>query len=230
MSLLRLLGMVLGVCCGVLACANSGSGTKSGIDKLKPKFAVREEPSRIVLTWSGPVAEPMRDDVMAAFDRFKADPRRIVITLNSPGGSVAYGRTVAAAIRNASQVHLIDTLVEQGGVCGSMCVPIYLAGAERLAHPAARFMFHMASLNPAGPATAQGDGVAVSKYRKAIETLATDDLYQHDMGARGVNAAWLAQMRKRIDGRDVWVTGQQLVDEGSGIVNKLVGTAATAAR
>ena len=226
MSGIRLLGVALGVCCGALAGANSDSGTKPVIDKLKPKFAVRVEPSRIVLTWSGPVTEPMRDDVIAALDRFKTDRRPIVIALNSPGGSVAYGRTVAVAIRNAAQEHLIDTLVEQGGVCASMCVPIYLAGAERLAHPTARFMFHMASLNPTGPATAQRDEAAVSKYRKAIETLATDDLYANDIGTHGVNAAWLAQMRKRIDGRDVWVTGQQLVDEGSGIVNKLVSTAA----
>ena len=180
MSRLRLLGVVLGVCCGVLASANSGSGTKSVIDK--PKFAVREEPTRIVLTWSGPVAEPMRDDVSAALDRFKADRRRIVIALNSPGGSIAYGRTVAAAIHSASQVHSIDTLVEQGGVCASMCVPIYLAGAQRLAHPAARFMFHMASLEPAAPVPARDDEVAVSQYRKIIETVVTDDLYETDIG------------------------------------------------
>lgn len=224
MSLLRLLGVALGVCCGALAAANSDSGTKSVIDK--PKFAVREEPIRIVLTWSGRVVEPMRDDVIAALDRFKADPRRIVIALNSPGGSIAYGRTVVAVIQGASQAHLIDTLVEQAGVCASMCVPIYLAGAERLAHPTARFMFHMASLDPARPVTTQGDEVAVSKYRKVIETLVTNDLYKNDIGMHGVNAAWLAQMRTRIDGRDVWVTGQQLVDEGSGVVNKLVSTAA----
>ena len=224
MSSLRWLGVVFGVCCGALAGANSGSGTKPFIDK--PKFAVREEPGRIVLTWSGPVAEPMRDDVIAAFDRFKADRRRIVIVLNSPGGSIAYGRIVAAVIHNASRVHSIDTLVEQGGVCASMCVPIYLAGAERLAHPAARFMFHMASLDPAGPAVAKGDDVAVSNHRKVLEALATDDLFANDIRAHGVNAAWLGHMRKRIDGRDVWVTGQQLVDEGSGIVGRLVGTVA----
>jgi ATP-dependent protease ClpP protease subunit len=149
-----------------------------------------------------------------------------VIALNSPGGSIAYGRTVAAAIHNGSQEHLINTLLEQGGVCASMCVPVYLAGAERLAHPGARFMFHMASVNPADRATAQGDEVAVSQYRKVIETLATDDLHENDIGTHRVNAAWLAQMRTRIDRRDVWVTGQQLVDEGSGIVDKLVSEAA----
>src|SRR5205809_6791863 len=113
MSGLKLLGMALGVCCGVLAAANSGSGAKPFVDKSK--LAVHEEPSRILLTSSGPVAEPMRENVTAALDRFKADPRRIVIALNSPGGSVAYGRTVAAVIRKASHEHVIDTLVEQGG-------------------------------------------------------------------------------------------------------------------
>ena len=224
MSGARLLGMVLGIGCAVLAAANSGSGTKPFVDK--PKFAVREEPTRIVLTWSGPVAEPMRDDVVAALDRFKADRRRIVLALNSPGGSIAHGRTVAAAIHNASQAHLIDTLVEQGGVCASMCVPIYLAGAQRLAHPAARFMFHVARLDPAGPAPARDDEVAVAEYRKIMETVVTDDLYENDIGTHGVNASWLARMRTRIDGRDVWVSAQQLVDEGSGIVDKLVGTVA----
>jgi len=163
---------------------------------------------------------------MAALDRFKADPRRIVITLNSPGGSVAHGRTVAAAIRSVAQTRSVDTLIDQGGICASMCVPIYLAGAQRLAHPAAHFMFHLASVNPAGPVTAQGDDAAVSKHRKALEALATDDLYENDMGRHGVNPAWLAYMRKKIDGRDVWVTGQQLVDEGSGIVKTLVSPAA----
>jgi ATP-dependent protease ClpP protease subunit len=133
---------------------------------------------------------------------------------------------VAAAIHNAAREHGIDTVVEQGGVCASMCVPIYLAGAERLAHPAARFMFHMASLNPEAPATAEADKVAAAKYRKVVETLVTDDLYANDNGTHGVNAAWLARMRAKIDGRDVWVTGQQLVDERSGIVGKLVSTAA----
>ena len=106
-----LLGMALGICCGVLAAANSGSGAKPFVDKSK--LAVREEPNQILLTLSGPVAEPMRDDVIAALDRFKADPRRIVISLNSPGGSVAYGRTVAAVIRKdhgARSLSLTDRL------------------------------------------------------------------------------------------------------------------------
>ena len=203
-SLPKVFGWAIGLCCGLLAAANS-SGTKPFVDK--GKLAVREELGRIVLTWSGPVAEPMRDEMSAALNRYKADRRRIVISLNSPGGSIGYGRTVAAVVRSASRDHGIETIVDQGGVCASMCVPIYLSGTERLAHPASRFMFHMASLDLAERPAAKVDEAAASRYRKILETLATNDLFQNDIGRRGVNPVWLAGMRERIEGRDVWITG-----------------------
>jgi hypothetical protein len=56
----------------------------------------------------------------------------------------------------------------------------------------------------------------VSQTVRAIEAQATDDLFRNDIGLRGVNAVWLARMRAKISGRDVWMSGQQLVDEGSG--------------
>jgi hypothetical protein len=56
----------------------------------------------------------------------------------------------------------------------------------------------------------------VSQTVRAIEAQATDDLFRNDIGIRGVNAVWLARMRAKISGRDVWMSGQQLVDEGSG--------------
>jgi ATP-dependent protease ClpP protease subunit len=222
-SLPKLLGWAIGLCCAVMAAGSSG-GTKPFVDK--PKFSVREEPGRIVLAWSGPVAEPMREEISAALNKYGVDRRPIVLSLNSPGGSIAYGRTVAGVVRSASREHAIDTIVEQGSVCASMCVPIYLSGTERLAHAAARFMFHMASLDPAERSAAKCDEAAASRYRKVLETLTTNDLFQNDIGRRGVSAAWLARMRAQIDGRDVWTTGQQLVSEGSGVVDRLVTTAA----
>ena len=78
-------------------------------------------------------------------DRYKADRRRLVLILNSPGGSIEHGRKVVAAIRARDRA--IDTLVQKAGVCASMCVPIFLAGTKRMADPEAYFMFHQASLN-----------------------------------------------------------------------------------
>jgi ATP-dependent protease ClpP protease subunit len=87
----------------------------------------------------------MSERIAAAFDRYKADRRRLILILNSPGGSIEQGRKVVAAIRARDRA--IDALVQKAGVCASMCVPIFLAGAERMADPEAYFMFHQASLN-----------------------------------------------------------------------------------
>jgi len=187
-------------------------------------LSVREEPDRIVLGWSGPVQEPMRERLAAALDRYKADPRRLVLVLNSPGGSVEHGRTVVAAIRGRA----IDTLVEKAGVCASMCVPIFLAGRAREADPEAYFMFHQVSLDRSARENLQprefsdSERADLSQVVKILESAVTDDFYQNDFDIRGVKPAWLALMRKRIAGRDVWMSGQQLVDEGSGIVDRLV--------
>ena len=191
-------------------------------------LSISEEPDRIVLGWSGPVQEPMRERLAAALDRYKKDPRRLVLVLNSPGGSVEHGRTVVAAIRGRA----IDTLVQKAGVCASMCVPIFLAGRERTADPEAYFMFHQASLDRSAQEDlkrrelSDSERVVISQVVEITETAATDDLYKNDFDIRGVKPAWLAMMRKRIAGRDVWMSGQQLVDEGSGIVDSLVRTSA----
>src|SRR3954466_12520824 len=73
-------------------------------------LSVSEEPDRIVLGWSGPVQEPMSERIAATLDRYKADRRRLVLILNSPGGSIEQGRKVVAAIRARDRA--IDTLVQ----------------------------------------------------------------------------------------------------------------------
>ncbi|WIW48252.1 ATP-dependent Clp protease proteolytic subunit [Bradyrhizobium sp. 62B] len=107
-------------------------------------LSISEEPDRILLGWSGPVQEPMSERVGAALDQFKSDQRRLVLVLNSPGGSIEHGRKVVAAIRARNRA--MDTFVQKAGVCASMCVPIFLAGTKRVADPDAYFMFHEASL------------------------------------------------------------------------------------
>jgi hypothetical protein len=64
----------------------------------------------------------------------------------------------------------------------------------------------------------------LSETAKTIEARATDAFFRSDIGIRGVNVAWLARMREKISGRDIWMSGQQLVDEGSGIVDRLIRT------
>jgi ATP-dependent protease ClpP protease subunit len=204
----------------------SGSGDVASRQTL----SISEEPDRIVLGWSGPVQEPMSERIAATIDRYKADRRRLVLILNSPGGSIEQGRKVVAAIRARDRA--IDTLVQKAGVCASMCVPIFLAGTERMADPEAYFMFHQASLNNSVRENmkrqqfSDSETDLFSQAVKAIETQATDDFFRNDIGIRGVSRVWLASMREKIPGRDIWMSGQQLVDERSGIVDRLIRTPA----
>jgi ATP-dependent protease ClpP protease subunit len=214
---------LFGICCVALLIAKWEFGATDRIGPSTQTLTVREEPSRVVLAWSGPISAPMRDHIVAAIDKYKADKRPLVIALNSPGGSIAHGREVVEAIRKASQLRPIDTLVEKGGVCASMCVPIYLIGTTRAADPAAHFMFHEASLAlPEGKEIGKIDRETISPMRKTIESLATDDLFLRDIGTQRVNARWLTMMRTKITDREIWLTGRQLVDEGSGVVDALV--------
>jgi ATP-dependent protease ClpP protease subunit len=203
----------------------SGSGDVASRQTL----SISEEPDRIVLGWSGPVQEPMSERVAAAFDRYKADRRRLVLILNSPGGSIEHGRKVVAAIRARDRA--IDTLVQKAGVCASMCVPIFLAGTKRMADPEAYFMFHQVSLSSARENTkrqeiSESEKALFSQAVKTIEAQVTDEFFRTDIGIRGVSVGWLARMREKISGRDIWMSGQQLVDEGSGIVDSLIRTSA----
>lgn len=210
-------------CCVALLIVKWEFGATAGIRPTTQTLTVREEPSRVVLAWSGPISAPMRDRIVTAIDRYKADKRPLVLSLNSPGGSIAHGREVMEAVRKASQVRPIDTVIEKGGVCASMCVPIYLIGKTRSADPGAHFMFHEASLAiPEGKEISKMDRKTISPVRKTIESLATDDLFLRDIGTQRVDARWLANMRTKITGRDIWLTGRQLVEEHSGVVDALV--------
>ncbi|WP_244423283.1 ATP-dependent Clp protease proteolytic subunit [Bradyrhizobium sp. ORS 375] len=201
----------------------SGSGDVASQQVL----SIKEERDRIVLGWSGPVQEPMSERIGATLDRYKADPRRLVLILNSPGGSIQHGRQVVEAIRERHRA--IDTVVDRAGVCASMCVPIFLAGERRMADPEAYFMFHEASLNSNARDDLKRQEISETDKEvlsRIVKTAVTDDLFRRDIGIRGVSTVWLAGMRKKIAGRDVWMSAQQLIDEGSGIVDGLVRASA----
>ncbi|MET0676367.1 MAG: ATP-dependent Clp protease proteolytic subunit [Bradyrhizobium sp.] len=223
MSLIKIIGWICGV---LLLWAYFQLPSGSGDVASRQTLSVSEEPNRIVLGWSGPVQEPMSERITAALELYRLDQRSIVLVLNSPGGSIEHGRKVVGAIR--AQGRAIETLVHQAGVCASMCVPIFLAGSKRMADPDAYFMFHQASLNSSASETMKrkefsaSEKAVFSQAVKVIETQVTDDFFRHDIGIRGVDKAWLARMREKIPGRDVWMSGQQLVDEGSGIIDRLV--------
>ena len=227
--------------CAVIAIKAFSSSPMRAPQSEFNQLAVRESPDRILLIWNGQIAAPMRNEIAAALDRFKADPRLLVLALNSPGGSISHGHEVMAAIREAERKRRIDTHLERGSTCASMCVPIFLLGANRTAHPDAYFMFHEASLapnpdygktgkKPMALKNAEKQAAMDPAYRKVIEAAVTDRMYENDIGAQRVNSQWLSMMRAKIIGKDIWVTAQQLVDARSGVIDALPSRGLTGLR
>lgn len=189
------------------------AGKSSGIASQTPGLTIKQDARQVVLKWNGPIAEPMLERFLQAFRDLEDDERPIVISLNSPGGFVQHGREIMGLIHKQQRNHTIATMVEAGNSCASMCVPIYLVGEMRMAHPGAKFMFHEASF--------KSSAFSGALY-KAVVNKVTNELFDDDIGARSVDAKWLAHMREKIRGRDVWLTGKQLMDQGSLVVDKLM--------
>jgi ATP-dependent protease ClpP protease subunit len=219
--------MMLVLCGTALLMTRSWLAPSSVGGTAAQALTVRAEAELIVLAWNGQIAEPMRDEIAAAIARYTADPRRLVIALNSPGGSMKNGLEVMMTIREAARLRRIDTRVERGAVCASMCVPVYLLGAERTADPEGYFMFHEASVDISAEQEATRKGPAgTARVRRFIETIVTDAFYGKEMSGDRVDARWLREMRANIIGRDIWMSARRLMDDRSGIVDALVPTRA----
>jgi hypothetical protein len=96
------------------------------------------------IEWSGPIVPGMADYVRGAFDRYGARSRRVVLFLDSAGGKVEEGDRVICLLDEIKQTHRLITVVPDGKLCASMCVPIFLKGDDRLAGRASLWIFHEA--------------------------------------------------------------------------------------
>lgn len=178
---------------------------------------VREVPERdtVYLTWRGAIDAPMASRVAEAFERHNGAGRTFVLSISSLGGSLDHGAQVARLLRRIGQTHTLETVVDEGRRCASMCVPIYLQGRRRTAAASARFMFHEVSFRDFH----SNDELDVPERAKAS---ATDQLFRQYFASAGVPQAWIAQVREDMaGGRDVWKTAAELVEEGAGIVQEL---------
>ncbi|MFT3730638.1 MAG: peptidase [Hyphomicrobium sp.] len=171
----------------------------------------------VYLRWRGKVEAPMANRIAEAFDRYKSDAGTFVLSLSSPGGSLDQGADVVRLLRRIRETKTLVTNVEEGAICASMCVPVYLQGERRIAAPDAEFMFHEVNFRDffSNKADASVPDAAISRE--------TDRFFDKYFEAAGVSPVWLGNVRAAIArGNEVWVTGRQLVDEKSGVVQQLM--------
>jgi hypothetical protein len=172
------------------------------------------ESDTVYLNWRGKIAAPMASRIAEAYERHQ-NASTFVLSLSSPGGSLGHGAEVVRLLRRISESHRLETVVEAGRRCASMCVPIYLQGERRRASEAARFMLHEVSFMEFS-----------SKERldvpESATTSATDRLFERYFIPAGVPVPWIKGVRAAMaGGKDVWKTGRQLADEDARIVQQV---------
>lgn len=162
----------------------------------------------VYLRWDGTIAAPMAGEIEKAFEAFKSSRRRFVLVLNTGGGSVREGEKVIELLQRMRKTHRVDTAVERGGRCGSMCVPIYLQGETRFGARASAWLFHEITL----PGSLFGKQRRVEGgYMRLIE--------KYWIPA-GVPRAWIDRMLKQAEGYDYWQTGDNLIADQTNIITR----------
>ncbi len=201
----------------IVALVLTVAGSQVGFANPPPVGSLTIEPPErtdgaIVMRWSGRVASPMAAQIRGAFEAHRDRGTRVVFKIYSGGGSVAEGERVIDVLREIRSTHSLETVVEQGGVCGSMCVFIYLQGQKRTAALSSLWLFHEVSHHD-------------PKTHKIIrlDRPAWERLVVKYYSAAGVSSAWTERMKPLTVDVDYWQTGADLIRDNSGIVHVALG-------
>ena len=104
-----------------------------------------EKDGTLNIEWSGPILPGMEDYLRAALDRYATASHRVVLFLDSAGGQVEEGDRIIHVLDQVKQTHRLITVVPDGDLCASMCIPIFLQGDDRLAARTSNWIFHEAT-------------------------------------------------------------------------------------
>jgi ATP-dependent protease ClpP protease subunit len=175
---------------------------------------IRLEEGALVLGWRGEVRAPMALRFAEAFETRGDDASRIIVELNSPGGQIAQGREVIELIERMKKTHEVDTRVLPKEFCFSMCVPIFLQGERRIAARSSLFMFHE-------PMTYDAVTDEVVKRPAFERNYDTEQFYRRYLANSPMSPEWGERLKDEWRGKEIWKTGEELVEEGSNIVTEL---------
>lgn len=181
----------------------------------KGRLAIAVRGQTAVLAWDSKVELPMARRISEAFETSKNEVKRFILVLNSPGGSLHEGGEVIKVLDQIKRSHEVHTLVGSRKVCLSMCVPIYLQGQRRLAAPDSRWMFH----EPIHVDAHTGDEVNKPNFER--EFFARRFFERYFTNSQ-MDSGWRRRLEAEWKGKEIWKTGQQLVDERANIVTELV--------
>ena len=188
-----------------LAPANAALGKEQGATNASHDFNKKDGAPSLYIEWSGPIAAGMADYLRTELGRYGTASRRVVLFLNSAGGQVEEGDRVIEVLNKIKQMHRLITVVGDGELCASMCIPIFLQGHDRLAARTSLWIFHQAAQREAN-----------GKTREDMEE--TLRLFRRYYVPAGVSMDWLKSIAPIIKNANLLQTGGDLISAKTGII------------
>lgn len=103
----------------------------------------------VVVRVTGTIESPMAEDLAALAPALATRYRRMLIDLDTPGGSLIETESLIATIALLRDTPMrIDSLVRHGAFCASACIALFVQGTDRAAGGASVWLFHGACRDP----------------------------------------------------------------------------------
>ncbi len=189
--------------------AQSAVPHRIGFSVSEPDTRGADGKRTVAISYAGPIAYPMAANLKDLLSEWKSRADRIVLDLDSAGGSVGEAEAASALLVQARQTVDLHTRVSQGGRCLSSCVLVFMQGAQRIAGSASVWLFHGACSFASNVPNADATGRFVDKLRAA-----------------GVSPAFLEMLRcggHLSEPGKFWASGYQLDKVFSaGIITRLL--------
>jgi hypothetical protein len=191
--------LVRRVLLGIIFTAACGVATQTGAATFKPSMM---KDGRVVITISGEITEGDSDTFKIAV-KTANDAGKLVssIRLNSPGGNLYEGASLAEAVRFGKMA----TNVGQAATCASACFLIFAAGENKFANYSAQIGVHGAS-DENGAETVRSGAATVSMAKIAKDL--------------GVPPAIIGRMVVTSPSDMVWLSPADLQSMGTTMVGK----------
>ncbi len=172
---------------------------------------------RLVLRWVGKVDKKMASALDDAFERNKLHIKSVELSLHSCGGRVDYMAAVIGVLRHIKETHKLTTVVDQGAMCASACIPIFLASDNRRAALASLWFFHRSWRSELSGGVDEVQTAAPGKS-------SVERFHERYYAPAGVSREWLRRLRNVIENTNgYWQTGRDLWEAKSGLVTETIG-------
>ncbi|MCB1501689.1 MAG: hypothetical protein KDK07_18205 [Bauldia sp.] len=174
------------------------SAVHAGIEPLTSAENPTIPSDTVVIRLTGMIEPPMAKELEAIWTGFSASHGRMLIDLDSPGGSFTETEALIDAIANIREGARVDTLVRHGAMCASACIAVFVQGEDRAAGGASVWLIHGACRDRA----------------TNVPSLALTDLYLDMLRDAGVSEAFLCELVAKgyvtTPGK-LWISGYELV-------------------